>query len=150
MATALTNNPTMLGKFDNLSVSNGGTGTGTGGSAAGGAVADASSSKVAMGDPDGSLGDYSTEEISRVMKAHAGVLRACYQKTLQTTPKLAGKFTYEITIDGTGAVSRVKLKSSTTKSTPLDDCLKNQIMRFKFGAKGTGAVVVYPFVFAQQ
>jgi len=165
---SVTANPAVLSKLSGVSTGTGtGTGTGVGSQPAGGkspppglnvddgdfktnkATGSNPSQRVGFAAASGDLGDYSAEEIDRVIKAHAGVLRACYQKQLTKEPKLAGKLTYEIKIDTAGAVSRVMLKSSTAKSTALDDCLKIQIMRFKFPAKSNAAVVVYPLIFTQ-
>ena len=129
-----------------------GMGTGGGGTSSGDFVKGSDSSApsaVSMGTPGGSYGDYTAEEIQRVFKAHAGALRACYQVTLKTEPKLSGKWTYDVKIDTTGAVASVKLKSSTAKSTKLDDCLQRQLKAFKFPAK-SGATVTYPFMFVQS
>lgn len=129
--------------------------TGGNGVASGDFVASSNSkpprdSSVAVGSPDGSLGDYTADEIQRVFMARAGVLRACYQMTLKSQPKLSGKLTYEIQIGKDGTVTKVKLKSSTAKSAKLDQCLSTQLKRMKFVAKGSTATVMYPLVFQQQ
>ena len=93
-------------------------------------------------------GDLSADAINRVMRAHAGVFRACYQKELGRDPKLAGKVVLRFTIKPDGSTTNVAVASTTLKSPAVETCLVNQVERLKFPAK-TLANVSYPFVFAQ-
>ena len=93
-------------------------------------------------------GDLSSEAINRVMRAHAGVFRACYQKELNRDPKLAGKVVMRFTINPDGATTNVALVTTTLKSPAVETCLARQIERLKFPAK-TLANVTYPFLFGQ-
>jgi len=128
------------------------TGMGTGvagdfqrGSGAADASATTSSSTVKSGAATGTLGDYTADDVTRVIKARSGTFRACYDNARRTQAKLAGTFTYSIVIDKYGAVTRATTKAKG--NTNLHDCVARQFMRLKFEAK-TGAKVEYPITFA--
>jgi hypothetical protein len=149
-------NEAVLAKLDTSGVvlsgqgSSGGSGLSGDFKASGGTGTSSSPQRVTIGDANGDLNGYTADEISRVIKARAGVLRACYQKVLEKQPTLSGKWTYELKIDEHGSIARAKLKTSTAKSTSLDACLTVQLKKMKFPAKGTIAVVTYPFIFQSQ
>jgi hypothetical protein len=76
------------------------------------------------------------------------VFKACYQKELNRTPGLGGKLTINFVIDAEGAVKSTRTSGGTLRNAEVEGCIKNNIARLKFPAKG-GAVVNYPFVFQQ-
>ena len=88
--------------------------------------------------------------LAAFVKARAGVFRACYQKELNRTPDIAGKLVVKFSIPPDGTVSRVLIDAgkTTLASVPVVECIKQNILRLKFPAKGTGSEVVYPFVFS--
>jgi len=121
-----------------------GTGVGGGGTGTAGPRGPDGAATVSV-DSNGLTAD----EIDRVIVAHAGVFRACYQKELsRARPDLAGKIVVRFTIAETGAVEAVAIESSTMHHKPVEDCLKDNVLRLKFPAKAR-AVVRYPFVFQQ-
>jgi hypothetical protein len=134
-----------------------GTGTGGGGTAdgefvSGGRVAGGPNEpKVTVGPFDSSKpaadGELSSDDINRVMRARAGVFRACYQKELARAPKLAGKVVVLFKIRPEGTVATAKVETTTLKSAAVESCLLSQIMRLRFPAKAE-ATVHYPLVFA--
>jgi hypothetical protein len=104
--------------------------------------------KVSLSDPDGDFGGLTAEEINRVVKARAGVFRACYQKELNRSPGLGGKLVEHFVIAGDGSVKTAKTAGgSTLRNDDVESCVSSNIMRLKFPAKGGLANVNYPFLF---
>ncbi|HEX4449817.1 MAG TPA: AgmX/PglI C-terminal domain-containing protein [Kofleriaceae bacterium] len=105
--------------------------------------------KVALSDPEGDFGGLTAEEINRVVKARAGVFRACYQKELNRSPGLGGKLVMHFVISGSdGSVKSAKTGAgSTMHNDEVESCVSSNIMRLKFPAKGGLANVNYPFLF---
>jgi hypothetical protein len=137
-----------------------GAGTGTAHHSSGGGIAegdfvasDAKSPKIMVGPPDAATapadGELSADEIDHVMRARAGIFRACYQKQLAKEPKLAGKVVIKLTVKPDGTVATAAVASTTLKSPSVEGCLTTQILRLRFPPKSTGAIIRYPFGFAQ-
>jgi hypothetical protein len=104
--------------------------------------------KVTMSGAEGDLGGLTAEEIDRVVKARAGVFRACYQKELNRQPSLGGKLLVHFVIGGDGIVKSAKIGGgSSMRNEDVEDCVTSNIMRLRFPAKGGLATVNYPFVF---
>jgi hypothetical protein len=103
---------------------------------------------VKMEDATGDFNGLSKEEIDRVVKARAGVFRACYQKELNRTPGIGGKLVIHFVIAADGSVKSSSTQGGTLRNEGVESCVKGNIMRLKFPAKG-GAIVNYPFVFTQ-
>ena len=105
--------------------------------------------KLKLADPEGDFGGLTAEEINRVVKARAGIFRACYQTRAQP---LAGHRrqarSSHFTIGGDGVVKSAKIGGgSTLRNDAVESCVKSNIMRLKFPAKGGLANVNYPFLF---
>ncbi len=108
--------------------------------------------KVGFAEPSGDFGGLTAEEIDRVVKARAGIFRACYQKELNHTPGLGGKLLIHFKIGGDGIVvagSTATSGGTTLHNDAVESCVKSNINRLKFPAKGGIANVNYPFVFTQ-
>jgi outer membrane biosynthesis protein TonB len=104
--------------------------------------------KVSLQDPEGDFGGLTAEEINRVVKARAGIFRACYQAELNRNPTLGGKLIVSFQIGGDGIVKSSKISSgSSMRNESVEGCVKSNIMRLKFPAKGGIANVNYPFLF---
>ena len=104
--------------------------------------------KLELKDPEGDFGGLTAEEINRVVKARAGVFRACYQTVLHRSPGLGGKLVVHFTIGGDGTVKSSKTFAGTTMhNADVESCVNSNIMRLKFPAKGGIANVNYPFLF---
>lgn len=109
--------------------------------------------EVKVGFAGGGTGDLdglSMGEIDKVVRAKSGLLKACYQRELNRSPGIGGKLVvnFVIAADGTVKSSRVSPDKSTLRNAAVEACVKSQIARLKFPAKG-GGVVNYPFVFSQ-
>ena len=105
---------------------------------------------VATGNASGDLGGLTREEIDRIVKSRAGLIRACYQRELNKTRGLGGKLVVRFSIDGAGKVKSSSIDGkSVLRNAEVESCVKRQIMKLEFPAKGSGAVVNYPFIFSQ-
>ena len=108
----------------------------------------AKSVQVAVGEAEGDIEGLTAEEINRVVKARAGVFRACYQKELNRSPGLGGKLVIHFQIGGDGVVKSAKTGGgSSMHNDGVESCVSSNIMRLKFPAKGGLSNVNYPFVF---
>jgi outer membrane biosynthesis protein TonB len=104
--------------------------------------------KVVLQDAEGDFGGLTAEEINRVVKARAGIFRACYQAELNRNPGLGGKLVVAFQIGGDGIVKQAKVSgASSMRNDSVEGCVKSNIMRLKFPAKGGIANVNYPFLF---
>ena len=108
--------------------------------------------QVAFAAPSGDFDQLTAEEIDRVVRARAGVFRACYQKELNHTPGIGGKLVIHFKIGGDGVVQPGNTQTSSGSSLrndAVEQCVKSNVNRLKFPAKGGIANVNYPFVFTQ-
>jgi outer membrane biosynthesis protein TonB len=108
--------------------------------------------QVSFAEPSGDFGGLTAEEIDRVVKARAGIFRACYQKELNHSPGIGGKLQihFKIGADGTVQAGNTSTASGTTlHNDAVEQCVKSNVNRLKFPAKGGVANVNYPFVFTQ-
>jgi hypothetical protein len=108
--------------------------------------------QVAFSEPSGDFGGLTAEEIDRVVKARAGIFRACYQKELNHSPGIGGKLVIHFKIGGDGVVQSGNTSTSgasTLHNDAVEQCVKSNVNRLKFPAKGGIANVNYPFVFTQ-
>lgn len=98
----------------------------------------------ASGDLDGLTRD----DVDRVVKSRAGILRACYRRAWLKDSSLEGKLVINLVIDPDGKVSSASAVAakSTLHDAAVEGCVTRQILKLKFPAKG-GAHVNYPFVF---
>ncbi len=94
-------------------------------------------------------GSLTKEQIQRVINAHVGEIQYCYEKQLRTNAGLAGRVVLEWAVSSSGAVSVVKVSTSSLSSTEATNCMMGQVKKWKFPKPdGNGSVtVVYPFVF---
>lgn len=123
--------------------SGGGTGTGRG---TGGGPGEA---KVAVGAGTGSArGGLSPEQVRRVVMAHIGALRACYESEAQRNPGLRGGVTVQWQIDPGGAVSSASVASSTLNNARVEGCITRQVKHWKFPSSDAPTTVAgFPFKF---
>ena len=105
---------------------------------------------VGTGTASGDFGGLTKEEIDKVVKSRAGLIKACYQKELDKQKGLGGKLVIKFSIDPGGTVTKAAPDNgkSTLTNAAVSDCVVRQILKLKFPAKG-GGVVNYPFIFSQ-
>jgi hypothetical protein len=97
-------------------------------------------------------GSLPPEIIRRVIRAHVGQVRACYEDGLKKNPTLEGRVDVKFVIDTSGRVSSAR---STPHSTMPDmavvSCVVAAFRRLRFPQPKAGAVtVIYPLVFAPK
>ncbi len=125
----------------------GGAGGGGPGRGAGGGPAE---SKVAVGAGQAaSKGGLSQAQVQRVVMAHLGAVRACYETEAQRNPSLRGGVTVAWTIDANGSVSGASLASSTLGNPRVEGCVVRQVKGWRFpSADGPTTVSGFPFKFS--
>jgi TonB family protein len=108
--------------------------------------------KMKTGNPSGSFGGLTPEQIMKVVRTRARAIQACYSRELQRNKGLGGKVIVNWKIDSAGTVSRTKVRSTTMKNGRVEDCVVRQVNSMKFPSpKGGGSATVnFPFIFGQQ
>jgi hypothetical protein len=94
-----------------------------------------------------SKGGLSPEQVRRVVVAHQGALRACYEIEAQKNPGLKGGVTATWTIDPSGAVSSASIAGSTIKNPRVEGCVVRQIRTWRFPASEGTTPTTFPFSF---
>jgi hypothetical protein len=124
----------------------GGTGTGNGNGAGAGGPGE---SKVAVGAGAGaSKGGLSQEQVRRVVMAHLGAVRACYESEAQRNPGLKGGVTVQWSIDPSGTVSSASLGGSTLGNPRVEGCVVRQVKGWHFPSSESPTIVGgFPFKF---
>ncbi|MBI5482199.1 MAG: AgmX/PglI C-terminal domain-containing protein [Deltaproteobacteria bacterium] len=102
---------------------------------------------VATGDPSVSDG-LSRDIVQRVVRAHQGGIKYCYETELMRQPKLGGKVVVSWRIDLEGKVQNARIRTTSMNNTAVEACLVRQIGRWRFPKPaGTMVDVSYPFLF---
>jgi TonB family protein len=126
--------------------SGGGTGTGIGGGAGGGGASEAKVG-VSAGTP-ASRGGLSPDQVKRVVMAHTGALRACYESEAQRNPNLQGGVTVTWKIEPSGSVASASIASSSMNNPRVEGCVLRQVKAWKFPTAETPTdVQAFPFKF---
>ena len=123
--------------------------TGSGSGAGSGSAADTTphEAKLTTGTPTGDLGALTSEEVERVLRARYGLYRACYQKELNRSPKLAGKVVVQLAIDGsTGQVT--SSSASGLGNANVETCIARNVKSLRFPVKGGSMKVSFPIELA--
>ena len=123
-----------------------GTGTGNGNGAGSGGPGEA---KVAASAGQGaSKGGLSQEQVRRVVMAHLGAVRACYEGEAQRNPSLKGGVTVQWSIDPSGSVTSASLGGSTLSNPRVEGCVVRQVKGWHFpSADSPTSVAAFPFKF---
>jgi hypothetical protein len=125
-------------------------GTGNGPGVAGGAPTGGAAERavaVNAGSP-AAAGGLSQDQVRRVVLAHTGALRACYETEAQKNPGLKGGVTVAWQIDASGSVSSASIASSTLSNPRVEGCIVRQVRSWRFPAsESTTTVASYPFRF---
>jgi hypothetical protein len=95
----------------------------------------------------GSAQQLTPEQIRRVVLAHRGALRACYEMQAQKDPTLAGGVTATWTIDPTGVVTSAAISGSTLGNAAVEGCVLRQVRSWRFPESAKPSNVNYPFKF---
>lgn len=84
--------------------------------------------------------------IRRIVRAHIGEVRYCYDEGLAHDPELAGRVVVDFVIGAEGKVTRSTAESDMEGDVP--DCIATAVSRWLFPrpADGKDVAVKYPFV----
>jgi hypothetical protein len=94
-------------------------------------------------------GGLNPEQVRRVVMAHQGALKACYESEAQRNPNLKGVVTEQWQIVPGGAVTSASVASSTLGNPRVEGCIVRQVKAWHFPAAATPTTVgAYPFRFA--
>jgi hypothetical protein len=93
-------------------------------------------------------GGLSPEQIRRVVMAHQGALRACYDSELARNPTLKGGVTMTWNIEPGGSVASAGVAGSTIGNDRVSGCVLRQVKSWHFPASESPTnVAAYPFKF---
>jgi len=93
-------------------------------------------------------GGLSPEQIRRVVMAHQGALRACYDMELGRNPNLRGGVTMTWNIDPGGSVASAGIAGSTIHNARVEGCVLRQVKSWHFPSSESATnVAEYPFKF---
>ena len=104
--------------------------------------------KVRTGSPK--IGDFCEKSnIQRVVRAKTNAVKYCFEKQLQSNPKLSGKIVASWNVGLDGSVIKASIASSTMNSKPVEGCITRVIKRMRFQKpKGGICIINYPFIFS--
>lgn len=87
--------------------------------------------------------------IRRIVRAHIGEIRRCYNQGLTRDPRLAGRVAVNFTVGGDGKVTRSEVTGdSTLGDAQVEQCIADAVLTWRFPRpKDDGNVIItYPFV----
>lgn len=91
-------------------------------------------------------GDLDRDLIRRVVRAHIGDVRDCYNAGLVKNAELAGKIAVRFTITAEGKATGASVAESSLADAAVEGCISGAVGRWIFPRPGEGEVaVVYPF-----
>ena len=93
-------------------------------------------------------GGLEMSQIEAVINRNIGQIIYCYEKGLQTQPKLNGRVAVHWVINGQGRVRSTKIRKTSLRSASIEGCMQKKIKNWKF-PKPHGNVdvkVTYPFM----
>jgi TonB family protein len=82
------------------------------------------------------------EDVAVVMDQHKSALYSIYNRTRRTNPGIKGKIVLVLTIQPSGQVSNVVIKSSELNSPELEASLVARVRQFDFGKRPGGPLTV--------
>jgi hypothetical protein len=95
-------------------------------------------------------GDLSTDIVRRIVRAHLNEVRHCYQRAVETDPKLAGELEVAFPIRANGQPGTATIQSSTLHAEGLGECVVSAVARWTFPRPPSGeAHVVQSFAFSR-
>jgi hypothetical protein len=98
--------------------------------------------------PSGAL---SPDQVSRVVNAHLGALRACYTEEAMRNPRFRGGATLAWQISPSGDVTSSRTEGSTLNNARVEGCLLRQVKGWRFPkAEAPTIVAGYSFRFVSE
>lgn len=130
-------------------------GRGSGGNGRGGAGGGNGSgngpgeAKVAVGAATPAAhGGLTPEQVRRVVMAHTGALRACYETEAQRNPNLKGGISVAWQIEPGGNVASAQIRQSQLSNPRVEGCVLRQVKAWRFPTSDAATTVAdYPFRF---
>ena len=94
-------------------------------------------------------GGLDKDVIARVINAHLGEIRYCYERQLSANPNLYGKVQVKFTINAAGLVEEQHIGISTLRNAMVEGCILRRLASWNFPKPkgGTRVLVTYPFMF---
>lgn len=93
-------------------------------------------------------GGLSPDQIQRVVRAHEGALRACYETEASRNPNLHGGVVVQWHIDPPGSVASASMVSSTMGNPRVEGCVLRQVKTWHFPSSDSPTdVAAFPFKF---
>jgi Ca-activated chloride channel family protein len=124
----------------------GGTGSGYGRGSAGGTSMHGRVPRVRMAKAV-VTGSIDKDIIRRIVRAHVGEVRKCYDDGLKRDPNLKGRVLIAFTIGKSGKVVAATVESTTVADAAVGECIAKAAGRWKFPKNEIGDVTIkYPFV----
>jgi hypothetical protein len=94
-------------------------------------------------------GGLSSDQVRRVVIAHTGAIRACYESEAQRNPSLKGGIVISWQIVPDGTVTSPALVSTTLNNARVEGCVLRQLRGWHFPASESQTIVPsFPFGFA--
>ena len=87
------------------------------------------------------------EQIRRVVMAHLGALRACYESEVEKNPNLKGGVTVAWHIEPGGSVSGANVAGSSLGNPRVEGCVVRQVRAWHFPSSDKPSDVSWPFKF---
>ena len=106
---------------------------------------------TALGEADAGAGaELSRDAIHRVVAAHRGAIKLCYEKALAHDPHLEGRVSVRFAIDSSGQVaSAASAPPTSMPDANVVSCVLREFRALHFPPHaGAPVSVVYPFIFA--
>jgi len=96
------------------------------------------------------LGSIDKHIIRRIVRAHLGEIRGCYNAALVRDPKARGRIVVQFVISAIGTVTGAAIHESEIDDAALGKCIARKVKGWRFPVSdGAGAAIVnYPFVLA--
>jgi outer membrane biosynthesis protein TonB len=97
------------------------------------------------------VGGLTREQVEAVVRRNQGQLLFCYEKALQSSPKLRGRITSQWVVGPAGSVTSAKVASTTLNNSEVESCVTRSIKGWKFPRPvgGVHVDVSYPFDFGR-
>lgn len=92
-------------------------------------------------------GSLTSDQVRRVVLAHVGAVRACYETEAQKNPALKGGMSVQWTVAPDGSVMGASLAGSSLGNPRVEGCVVRQVQRWKFPAAEAQTSVTFPFKF---
>jgi hypothetical protein len=95
-----------------------------------------------------SHGGLSPEQVRRVVIAHVGALRTCYELEARRDPQLRGGATAAWQIEPDGTVSSASITGTTLHNSRVEGCIVRQVKSWSFPSSDARTTVAgFPFRF---